>query len=190
MTGQLWNESRAEIAVLDEFLHQPLRRLSDGRFPEGPGAYGLFMERPPLGRVYRRLRGCAWMPYIGAAKKDMPHRLGRHFRNLGAIPNLAHADFWVATIPLPSAAAALYAEALLIAALQPVWSTVLPGLSSVKQGGSRAKTQRVSRHAILHPGPYSSHGTSPHTAAELATLVERHLDATVPAGTSWSRIGS
>lgn len=184
MGEPLWDERRATIGVVDELLHCRLRRLSSGGFPVSSAVYMLFMDVAPFA-AYRAVARCRWPVYAGKAATDAEARLHRHAINLALIPNLSEVTFWVATLPMPSASAAGYGESLAIDAFAPVWNVVLPGLSSTKQGGSRQRTQKAPRWAVVHPGGATGMGKSRWRPEVLKVEVQDHLERTVPMGTGW-----
>lgn len=185
MRDALWDERRAMIGVVDELLHCPLQRLDHGGFPAAPGVYLLLMDVAPL-PAYQPVARCRWPVYAGKAAADADARLRRHRGNLALIPNLSQVTFWVATLALPSASGAGYAEALAIEAFAPVWNLVLPGLSSTKQGANRL-VQKSPKFSVVHPGGPAGRGKSRWSAETLEAEAHDHLQRTVPAGMVWTR---
>jgi hypothetical protein len=145
--------------------------------------YALFLDDPPMPRVYARIARYVWPVYIGSTA-ELNRRMGRHRRTLDAIPNLALVDVAVVTLPLHSAAAALYAERLAIDLIRPCWNLVLPGFSSSRQGRNRVQ-QRRSPHSVLHPTVHASRGTTALSADVLSSAVSDHLARSVPVQGPW-----
>jgi hypothetical protein len=183
MGEDLWDERSVAARVVDSLMHRPLRPLRGNPYEPAPAVYALFLDDPPMPRVYARIGGCAWPVYIGSTA-ELHSRMGRHRRTLDSIPNLAPVDVAVVTLPLHSAASALYAERLAIDLLRPCWNLVLPGFSSSRQGRNRVQ-QRRSPHSVLHPTVHASRGTTVLSPAALSSAVSDHLARSVPHHGPW-----
>jgi hypothetical protein len=184
MGEDLWDERSVAACVVDSLMHQPMRPLRGRPYEPAPAVYALFLDDPPLSHVYSQIERCAWPVYIGSTA-ELHGRMGRHRRTLDAIPNLASVDVAVVTLPLHSAAAALYAERLAIELLLPCWNMVLPGFSSSRQGRNRVQ-QRRSPHSVLHPTVHASRGINALSVTDLASAVSDHLARSVPRDGPWA----
>lgn len=185
-TATFWDEDAVAIDLLDELLHQPLRPLVGGGLPDGPGIYLLFLQAPPLPEVYEAVAGpsSCWPVYAGKAQLSVAARTARHIVNIDHTSNLSSDRVWMASLELGSPESVVYAEVLVLKHLKPVWNTVLTGFTSCRQGATR-RTQRLPRHALLHPSPNVGAGAPLATVEAVKAEAWEHLRRTVPIGGGW-----
>lgn len=190
----LWNERSALVAVIDELLHRPRDPLTTGSSHTGPGLYAVFYRRhrrkeqgdkaTPGTAALEQVAAATWPVYVGSAI-SVRERHNRHLTNAAHLVDIDADELWTLALPLPSHAAALYAEALVIDALQPVWNEYwCRGFGSRDQGSTRTG-QAPSPFALLHRIP----ARGPQAAAvqlELAECVRSHLAATVHPDQGWN----
>lgn len=190
----LWDERSALIAILDELLHRPRDPLTTGSSRTGPGLYAVFyrcrrtgprrLDSTPGTAALEQVDAATWPVYVGSAL-SVRERFNRHLTNAAHLIDIEPGELWTLELPLRSHAASLYAEALVIDALQPVWNQYwCRGFGSRDQGPTRtgqAPSPFSRLHRISPRGPRSEA-----IRDELAESVRRHLMATVFPHRGWT----
>lgn len=185
----IWNEDEILEELVDAVEHERPQRLDLIEPGAGPAAY-LFHyiatpsrhgdDRPHVALLEEFL-GSGW-PIYGGSCRSARERKGRHINTLATVRDLDAADFSVTVLPMPSLAAALYAEALLIGPkgyeplLNQWW---LSGIgSSNNQGATRARQKR-SAFAALYGRTGCPKGPPRFSYTETITMMRDHLNSTV-----------
>ena len=183
---RFWDEEAVAVDLMDELLHQPLSPLVGGAMPDGPGIYLLFLQAPPLPEVYGAVAGphSCWPVYAGKAQRSVAARTSRHIVNVDHTSNLTSDRVWTASLEMSSPESVVYAEGLVLKHFQPLWNSVLTGFTSCRQGATR-QTQRLPRHALLHPSPNVGGGAANATVEAVKAEARDHLRRTVPIGGGW-----
>lgn len=165
---QPWDARELSDRVMTWATGAAEAQLSDrAAAPRAPGAYLISISaKVPL---YAPLGGEA--SYTGSAA-DLAERAGRHRLTLRGTEGLSVEDCRVTFLPTDSYAEAVYVEALLIRALQPVLCLpVARGFGSKAQGRSRVAGQRPTPFDHLHPGRDWARRVDPLSRARTVTLV-------------------
>ena len=174
----MWDELAIETQVLDvaiQLVPAPLPQAT--ALARRPAVYLIFYDGD-----LAWLRTPGYPVYVGSAA-DGAERLCRHRSNAKPVANLRRGDdLSVVIVPMPSHAASLYAERLLIDRLRPVWTEPwLGGFGSRHQGATRT-SQAPAPWNLLHPGRRTGTGEPTVSVALLKRRVIAHLAATVMHG--------
>jgi hypothetical protein len=179
----LSSEADHRVEIVAALINAPVHDFGD-RCPEGPGVYAL-LYRGELG-CYRRLRrrpgsasiviGGGYPLYVGSASRSLKARTQEHARKLATATDLCPEDFGVITLATGTAASAIYAEAILLEEILPVWN------SRSISGFGRKAPGRVRAQAV--PPPWSRFHQDASSCSDfksdLAAKISEHLGATVP----------
>lgn len=176
-----WDEAAIEHRCLDEMVHSSRRTLDDENFPVGPGVYAIFCIDAPQYRRCEALSAGQWPIYLGTAR-SCSDRVHRHRIKVRKVPSLGGGDrLRVVTLELPSRAAALYGECLLIHALRPLWNQgFISGFGSMPQGRNRAH-QSPSPWRVVHEPKVRGAPLAEVSPKLILRLAHEHLE-----GHSWA----
>lgn len=175
--------------IISAAIHAAPLALDTKIIPHAPGVYLLLTScdfpayqqlRRPDGADNRSMMLGGGYPIYAGYATDLAERCGRHRHKIGNATNLALTDFQLIALQTFTPATAIYAEAVLISELQPVWNQYwASGFGSKSQGKIRERGQRVTPwnrlHSLRHQG---SRGSSANLAS-LSPKIEQHLAATV-----------
>lgn len=184
----VWNEMEVLAELVDQIERIEPVRLDLCEPCTGPAVYvwSWCSERPTHGRRHLDLyadylRPTQWPVYIGSAKRASSRRR-RHLNTIADVRDIVPQDIAVAVLPLPSHAAALYAEALLIGdlAYRPLFNQHwMSGLGSSRDQGRNRVGQRRSAFATVHGRRRCGSGQPLRSYDELLNRIEEHLAGTV-----------
>jgi hypothetical protein len=179
----LSSEPAHRVEIVEALINAPVRNLC-GQSLDGPGVYAL-LYRGEI-ECYKRLRrrpgpasivmGGGYPLYVGSASRSLRARTRDHARKLATATDLSPDDFGLIELTTGTAASALYAEAILLEELSPIWN-----MRSICSGFGRKSPGTVRSQAA--PPPWSRFHQDESSCAdfksELAAKISEHLEATV-----------
>lgn len=181
----MWPDETELLAdLLDAVEFTPEQPLESARFEDDwPAVYvWTYHGHRGTGRLlaayHRHLTLTGWPIYVGSAK-NMRTRRGRHLRNLAEVRDISADEIDIVAVRLPSHAASLYAEQLLIDAYEPVLNEVLAGVGSSWAQGRNRVSQTPSKFALAHRRRGISDEHPARLVDELIDRAEAHLERTV-----------
>jgi hypothetical protein len=119
----------------------PRRRLDSppSNWASGPGIYLQFLDAEHLSEFLGSTIATAAVPsYAGVAERSLRERIGRYRQSLRGVEAIGPENILIAALPCDSRASALFAEAALIDAFDPVlngtgWGAKVPGKNRTGQ---------------------------------------------------------
>lgn len=176
--------TRRLLQVVPRLERQRLDAIDVGPVP---GIYLTFFASPRIEPLLGRLVAHGIYPsYVGVAAASLRERIGRHRRTVDAVEGIDEHETYIAAMPCASTASARWAEAALIAQLDPL----LNGLGFGARPPGPTRRQRCSAFDALLPGrPWAQRPTLIDQARAQLQVVS-HLSRLDPSGPRWPALVS
>lgn len=184
MTTVPWNDSMMRQRLLSVTAALPRTPLAEIEPPKEPGVYLQFLATPDhrfddrrrlvpgLRAVFGTAVATGILPcYAGVATVDLSERIGRYRKSLAGITAIDEHSLYIAVLPMPSAASALFAERALIDAYDPVLNGT--GWGSKVPGGGRPGRRSSPIDALISGREWASKISEPDRALAHARVVAK-----------------